>query len=87
MQNIASWTSNFFVFLGVYNVTMERLTPPEETFLPNDTDHDHSDEIETFYGTFYVKVSIIATITFNIFPNNNGTQVTYCQSFSSDSKP
>ena len=58
---------------------MERLTPPEETFLPNDTDtdHEHSDEIETFYGTFYVQVSINATITFNIFPNNNGTQVTF----------
>ena len=77
MQNKASRTRIFFEFLGVCHVTMERLTPPEETFLPNDTDHEHSNEMDIFYSTFYVQVLIDVTITFNIFPNTNETQVTY----------
>ena len=63
--------------LGVYTVTMERLTPPEEAFLPNDTDHEHSNEMDIFYGTFYVQVLIDVTMTFNIFSYTNETQVTY----------
>ena len=69
---------NFKIFSGFYHVQMDRFTPPDETFHPNDTDHEHSDEIDSFYARFDVKVQIPVIMKIDIFPKPDGTRVINC---------